>query len=182
MKRIITLIAMCLWAVSAQAQNLTNGQLVAACTACKGAPSCNTPRVGGDVGQVMAWLNGARTPATLAWFTAAPPAPVRQAPSYTQYDSLVQGKRDSWVLFLADSQDFTKAKIRNWVVDVWGSATASSNAESVLQAGTFSATNLQNALGGTLRTTGTVAALDLTYPYLAPGSAADWLVRTENCQ
>ena len=130
----------------------------------------------------MAWLNGARSPATLAWFTAAPQSAVRQAPSYTTYDSLVAGKRDSWVLFLADAQDFTKGRTRNWVVDVWGAATASSNAEAVLLAGTFNATNLQNALGGTARVTGTVSALDLTYPYTAPGSVADWLVVSANCQ
>ena len=34
--------------------------------------------------------------------------------------------------FCATSRDFTKAKIRNWVTDVWGNATAGSNAEAVL--------------------------------------------------
>jgi hypothetical protein len=180
--RILLIVALALGFITAQAQTLSNGQLATLCTACKGAAACNTPRIGGDVGQVTGWLNGARTPTTLAWYTAAPQAAVRQAPTYTTYDSLTQGKRDSWVLFLADPQDMTKAKVRNWVADVWGSATASSNAEAVLLAGTFSATNAQNALGGTSRTTGTVTALDLTYPFMAPPSAADWLVRAENCQ
>lgn len=181
-RHLIALIALCLLAFGAQAQTLTNGQLAAACTACKGAPACNAPRIAGDTGQVMAWLNGSRAPAAPAWFTAAPQAAVRQAPTYTTYDSLSQGKRDSWVLFLADPQDFTKAKIRNWVTDVWGAATGGSIAESVLIAGTYSATNLQHALGGSLRSTGAVSALDLTYPHTAPGSVADWLVVEANCQ
>jgi hypothetical protein len=181
-RRIFTVLLLALFAVASQAQTLTGPQLATACTACKAAAACNTPRLAGDTGQVMAWINGAGSPVTLAWYTAAPQAAVRQAPTYTTYDSLTQGKRDSWVLFLGDSQDFTRARIRNWVVDVWGAATAASNAEAVLLAGTFSATNLQNALGGTSRTTGTVAALDLTYPFQAPSSTADWLVVAANCQ
>jgi hypothetical protein len=94
----------------------------------------------------------------------------------------VAGKRDSWVLLLADAQDFSKAKTRNWVVDVWGAATAGSNAEAVLLAGTYSATNLQNAIGGTLRTTGTVTALDLTFAGSAAMGDAEWLVNPANCQ
>lgn len=173
--------------VPAQAQTqegkaLTNGQLATACTACKGAPACNTPRINGSVGDVMAWLNGARTPEVLAWSTSAPASAARRAPVYTTYDSLVQGKRDSWLLFLADSQDYTKAKIRNWVTDVWGPAVGGSNGEAILLAGTLGATNLQHALGGTVRSTGAVSALDLTYPYLAPDNTADWLVVAANCQ
>lgn len=180
--RALAALSLAAFVAPASAQNLTNGQLATTCTACKGAPACNTPRIAGDTGQVMAWLNGARTPATPAWFTAAPQAAVRQAPTYTTYDSLAQGKRDSWVLFLADPQDFTKARTRNWAVDVWGAATGGSNAEAVLLAGTYSATNLQHALGGTSRSTGAVSALDLTYPHMAPGSVADWLVVEANCQ
>ena len=137
---------------------------------------------GGNVGGVLTWLNGERAPATLAWSRAAPQSAVRQAPTYTSYDTLATGKRDSWVLLLADTQDFSKAKTRNWVVDVWGAATAASNAEAVLLAGTYNATNLQNAIGGTSRTTGTVTALDLTYTGAAAMGDAEWLVSPANCQ
>lgn len=180
--KIAAAVAIAAAAVNADAQTLSPSQLATVCTACKAAAACNTPRIGGDTGLVMGWLNGARVPVTLAWYPAAPIAAVRQAPTYTTYDSLIAGKRDSWVLFLADLQDFNKAKTRNWVVDIWGAATAASNAEAVLLAGTFSAANIQNALGGTSKTTGTVTALDLTYPYTAPGSVADWLVVAANCQ
>lgn len=180
-----TIIGLVLLALSALAQaqtTLSPARLATACTACKADTACNTPRVGGNVGGVLTWLNGERAPATLAWSRAAPQSAVRQAPTYTSYDTLATGKRDSWVLLLADTQDFSKAKTRNWVVDVWGAATAASNAEAVLLAGTYNATNLQNAIGGTSRTTGTVTALDLTYTGAAAMGDAEWLVSPANCQ
>lgn len=173
--------AMCLAPLVASAQDLTAPQLATVCTAVKANPAANAARIAGDTVALMAWLNGARAPAVAAWYTAAPVAAIEQAPSYTTYDALVAGKRDSWVMFLRNDRDFTRAKTRNWVVDIWGAATAASNAEAVLRAGTFSATNTQHALGGTTRTTGTVSALDLVYPSIAPQSTADWLVVSANC-
>lgn len=174
-------IALCGAAFAASAQSLTGPQLATVCTAVKANPTANAARIAGDTVALMSWLNSARTPAVLAWHTAAPVRDIEQAPSYTPYDSIVAGKRDSWVMFLRGERDFTRAKTRNWVVDVWGAAIAASNAEAVLQAGTFNATNTQNALGGTARVTGTVSALDLTYPFIAPTATADWLVVTANC-
>ena len=178
----IALPALSLLGVAQAQTTLSPARLATACTACKADAACNVPRTAGNVGGVLTWLNGERTPAALAWSKAAPQAAVRQAPAYTSYDSLATGKRDSWVLLLADTQDFSKAKIRNWVVDVWGAATAASNAEAVLLAGTYNATNLQNAIGGTSRTTGTVTALDLTYTGQAAMGDAEWLVSPANCQ
>lgn len=163
------------------AQSLTTPQLQTLCTAVKANPTANAFRLAGNSSGLDGWLNSAATPAQLAWHTAAPQAAVRQAPNYSAYDALVAGKRDSWVLLLQDSQDFTRAKIRNWVVDVWGAATAGSNAEAVLLAGTYSASNGQAALGGATRTTGTVSALDLVWPRPIPGSAADWMMSAANC-
>lgn len=181
--RITTIILLALAGLGAQAQTtLGPARLATACSACKADTACNTSRIGGDVGGVLGWLNGARTPVTLAWSKAAAQADVRQAPSYTTYDSLIAGKRDSWLLFLADPQDFSKARTRSWVTDVWGAATAASNAEAVLLAGTFNATNLQHAIGGPVRTTGTVSALDLTFAGLAAVGDAEWLVNPANCQ
>lgn len=181
-RTIIALVLLVLHALAHAQTTLSPARLATACTACKAGATCNTPRAGGNVGGVLTWLNGERTPTTLAWSKAAPQAAVRQAPTYTSYDSLVAGKRDSWVLLLADPQDFSKAKTRSWVVDVWGAATAGSNAEAVLLAGTYNATNLQNAIGGTLRTTGTVTALDLTFAGSAAMGDAEWLVNPANCQ
>lgn len=182
MTRILTIIALCLLAFGTQAQTLKPAQLVAACTACKGAAACNTPRQIGDSVSVLQWLNAARSPATPAWLTSGLPIDAEEAPSYTTYDSLVQGKRDSWMLFLRAPRDYTKSKVRLWVVDVWGAATSGSNAEAVLLAGTTSATNLQHALGGLTRSTGTVSALNLTFPGQASQDDANYVADPARCQ
>lgn len=111
----------------------------------------------GNLAGLLAWCNAAS--GTLAWLSATPTSAAEEAPTYTTYDSLAQGKRDSWVMFLRSARDFSKAKVRNWIVDVWGSATAASNAEAVLLAGTVQATNAELKFGGPTRTTGTVSAI-----------------------
>lgn len=111
----------------------------------------------GNLAGLLAWCNAAS--GTLAWVTAVPVADTEEAPLYTTYDSLAQGKRDSWLVFLRNARDFSKAKVRNWIVDVWGNATAGSNSESVLLAGTVQATNAEVKFGGPTRTTGTVSAI-----------------------
>lgn len=116
----------------------------------------------GNVPGLLAWENTAT--ATLAWNPYTTRQMYDEAPSYTTYDALAAGKRDSWERFLAaDTRNPTKAKVRNWVVDVWGNATGGSNSESILLAATFAATNAQVILGGTVKTTGTVSATDLNF-------------------
>lgn len=110
---------------------------------------------------IVAFYNAAS--ATIAWRTAASIEAVDDAPNYSNYDTLAAGKRDSWALFLTRPRDFTRQKVRNWVTDVWGAATASSNSEAILQAGTETALRIEDVLGGTVRTTGTVSALDRAY-------------------
>lgn len=112
----------------------------------------------------MNWCNTAS--GSNRWLPMADTLSVEEAPSYTSYDTLTQGKRDSWMLFLKNSRDFGKAKVRNWVTDIWGNATANSNSEAVLLAGTTSATNAQVAIGGTIKTTGTVSAVDTSFEEL----------------
>lgn len=110
------------------------------------------------------WLNTAT--ATLGWKAYVNKSTMDEAATYTTYDSLVAGKRDSWVRLLDIGEgyrDFTKNKIRNWIVDIWGSATAGSISEAILLAGTESITNAQVAIGGTVKTTGTVTATDRSY-------------------
>jgi len=106
-------------------------------------------------------LNSNVSPVQLAWVSNQLPQDSDAAPDYSLYDSLLAGKRDSWRLFLAYPRDFTKNKIRKWVTDVWGNATAGSNAELVLQAATKSITFFELMFGGTDATTGTVTAKKL---------------------
>lgn len=105
-------------------------------------------------------MNANASPTVLAWRTDVPPQSSDESATYTAFDSILAGKRDSWSLFLGFSRDFTKNKVRNWVVDVWGPAIVSSVSESVLQNATEKASRAENVLGGTLKTTGTVSALD----------------------
>jgi hypothetical protein len=127
-------------------------------------PTAAAMRTAGDVYSLHLWLNAPTDPAVLAWRNNVPPQDADQAPSYSTFDSIVAGKRDSWGFFLAFPRDFARAKVRNWVVDVWGSAGAASNAEAILLAGTEPATNAEAIFGGTQRTTGTVSALDRLLP------------------
>ena len=132
----------------------------------------------GDVPGLQAWCNAETS--TRRWLPAAPVLAAEEAPNYTTYDSLTQGKRDSWQLFLHNPRDFGRNRVRAWVVDVWGAATAGSNAELVLLAGTASATNAQVAIGGATRTTGTVTALDATFEEAVSITDATRLIFRDN--
>lgn len=140
---------------------MTNAQRTALRAAIFATPEAAALLAAGDVPGLQAWCNAETS--TRRWLPNAPVLAVEEAPNYTTYDSLTQGKRDSWELFLHNPRDFGRARVRSWVVDVWGAATAGSNAEAVLLAGTVPATNAQVAIGGATRTTGTVSALDATF-------------------
>lgn len=144
---------------------LSDGQLV---TLRAGVCADNTARAfmqAGNGPALNGWLN--TTTATLGWSTRVDAGAMDEAPAMATYDSLTQGKRDSWarILDLRDgrTRDFTKNSVRNWITDVWGSATAGSNSEKILLAGTEAATRAQNVIGGTVKTTGTVSATDRGY-------------------
>lgn len=106
-------------------------------------------------------LNSAALPNVLAWISSQLPQESDAAPNYSLYDGLVAGKRDSWRLFLAYPRDFTKNKIRKWVTDIWGNATAGSNAEAILLSATKNASYFEAMMGGADATTGTVTAKKL---------------------
>lgn len=120
-------------------------------------PTAGPMRTAGDTFALNLWCNGPS--ATLAWSETVAPQVSDEAATYTTFDSILAGKRDSWKIFLAFNRNFSKVKIRNWIVDVWGAVIASSISEAILQAGTEFATRAESALGGTSRTTGTVVAL-----------------------
>ena len=115
----------------------------------------------GNVIGLLSWCNA--DSGQRRWLPSADTLSIEEAPSYTTYDSLVQGKRDSWILFLKNPRDFGRNKVRNWVVDIWGAATAASNTEAILLAGSKVASNAQIALGGTSKATGTVTAIDTLF-------------------
>ena len=177
----LVLLASGLACTGAQAQTLKPAQLATVCTACKADAACNNPRVAGDTITVLAWLNAAKAPAQLAWRVDMQPQEIDEAATYTTFDSLTQGKRDEWRIFIGYARNFGRNKNRSVVTDVWGAATAASVAEAILQAGTYNATNAQAAVGGTSKTTGTVTALDLTYTAAAISADANWLVQAANC-
>jgi hypothetical protein len=114
-----------------------------------------------DTAGLLTWCNTATT--TRRWLSAAPVLEIEEAPLYTNYATFTQGARDSWALFLKNPRDFGRNAVRRWVTSIWGDATAGSNAEAILLAGSVIATNAQVALGGTSRNTGTVTALANAY-------------------
>lgn len=121
-------------------------------------------RTRGDTFKLMGLLNADVSPVVKAWGIAMDAPTLDDAATYTTYDSMTQGKRDEWQIFLQFApRDMSKAKNRAVVTDVWGNATAGSVAESVLNAGTENASVAENAIGGTSRTTGTVTALDRSF-------------------
>jgi len=148
-------------ACPAGSQELSNAQLNTLRASIFATPAAAALLAAGDVPGLRTWCNTATV--TRRWLPEAGALAVEEAPSYTTYDSLAQGKRDSWVLFLRSPRDFGRNKVRLWAVDVWGAATAGSNSEAVLLAGSSLATNAQVAIGGVSKTTGTVTALDATY-------------------
>lgn len=140
---------------------LTTQQLTTLRAAVFATPAAAARLSAGNVVGLMDWCNA--NSGQKRWLPAADPLSVEEAPSYTSYDSLMQGKRDSWMVFLRNARDFGRNKVRGWVTDIWGNATAGSNAEAILQAGTVNATNAQVALGGQSKTTGTVTAVDTSF-------------------
>lgn len=112
---------------------------------------------------IKAWLDAEAVPTVKAWITAQPITDTDDAPDYSTFDSLVAGKRDSWGFFLRQPRDFSRNKVRKWVTDIWGAATANSNAEAILLAATRKATNCELIFGGNDATTGTVTAKKLTF-------------------
>lgn len=111
------------------------------------------------------WCNSAKAPAVLAWGALTPSA-ARTNSDWPGFDSLTAGKRDSWGHFLAEGQDMTLPKVRKWITDVWGPATAGSASAVLLQGGTDPATNAQVAIGGVPATVGTVTAIVRAFPGL----------------
>lgn len=111
------------------------------------------------------WLNADKSPAVKAWRTSVPPEVSDEATPWANFDTITQaGKRDSWLhAFMRYPRDYSKGSIRKWITDVWGNATASSNAATILaDAGLRNITRAESILGGAATaSTGTVSAIKL---------------------
>lgn len=144
---------------------LSNAQLVTlkAAIAAQTDPAFVLLRTSGATGAMADWFNVNASPAQKAWITSQPPQDSDDAPDYSTFDSVAQGKRESWAFFLAYPRDFTRNKVRKWVTDVWGNATSGSNAEAILQAATRNAKRGELVFSSTPRSTGTVSALELSF-------------------
>jgi hypothetical protein len=118
-------------------------------------------RASGATGAMADWYNQPSN--TDAWRANVAAVESDDAPDYSTFDALAAGKRDSWALFLGFPRDFTRSKVRKWVTDVWGNATAASNAEAILQAGVEKARRGEVVFGGTVAATGTVSATKRTW-------------------
>jgi len=113
--------------------------------------------------QISDKLSGDANPVVKAWGVSVTPQAMDDAPDYNSFDVIAAGKRDSWGFLLHFSRDFNRNKTRKWITDIWGSATAASNAEAILQAGLVNATQAEATIGGATKTTGTVSGIDRTY-------------------
>lgn len=137
-------------------------------------PTAAALRTAGEGYLLLAWCNNASLVA--AWRTAAPASDSDEAATYLSYDNMTAGKRDSWSLFLRFSRDFSKAKIRTWVTDIWGNATPASISEGILKIGVEFATNAQAALGSTPATAGTVTAEVRNYDGRVNADDVAWMI------
>ena len=113
--------------------------------------------------QIAEKLSGPANPVVKAWSHNVPSADMDDAPDYTTFDAISAGKRDSWSFLLARPRDFARNKVRKWITDIWGNATAGSSSEAILQAGLTNATQAEAILGGATKTTGTVSGIDRVY-------------------
>lgn len=146
---------------------LTNAQLAAlrAGIQAETGQSIVAARQNGADNVIVAWCNGASS--TIAWNYRADGNALFGAMDMSKYNNLAAANRDSWSFFVnrADRTplDVGKAATRKAITDIWGNATAGSDAEKLLQGLTETATRGQVYVGGTARSTGTVSALDRSY-------------------
>jgi len=115
----------------------------------------------GQTGAMADWYNVASN--TDAWNTSVDKTLLNSVSTYTNYDTVVAGKRDAWALFLGSApQDMSYGKLRNTVTDVWGPIVAASVGEEILKGCRRKATRGENVFGGTVAATGTVSATKLS--------------------
>ena len=130
-------------------------------------PAFVAARTNGQTPLMTAFLNADKSPAVKAWRTSVPPEVSDESTPWVNFDTITQaGKRDSYLhAFMRYARDYSKASVRKWITDVWGNATANSNATAILtDAGLRNITRAEAILGGAnTATTGTVGAIKLAW-------------------
>jgi hypothetical protein len=121
-------------------------------------------RLRGDTIKLAGLLNLDAAGPVKAWWTPDPQV-IDEATPWANFDNITQaGKRDSYLhAFFRYPRDFSKGAVRKWVTDVWGNATAGSDAATILLAGQENASVAENVIGGTVRTTNSVSGLDRSF-------------------
>jgi len=124
-------------------------------------------RDSGATGAMADWLNMDKSPAAKAWRTNVDPRESDQATPWANFDNITQaGKRDSYLhAFMRYPRDYSANAVRKWITDIWGNATAGSDAEKILTgAGLRNITRAEAILGGSnTATTNNVTALKLAW-------------------
>lgn len=111
-----------------------------------------------DDGSLFTWLQGFTT--VSVWNEAVDARTLYEAMTVSKFDNITAGKRDAWKITLDFAPvDFTRAKRRNDLVDIWGAV----DSVPILQASTRFAKRYEEAFGGTDVTTNTVTAKKLNY-------------------
>jgi hypothetical protein len=129
-------------------------------------PGFVTARTLGQTTVMRDFYNAEAVPAVQAWRSSVPPEETDEITPWVAFDSLVAGKRESWNgAFLRFPRDYSKAAVRKWITDTWGSATVGSNAETIMRgAGLRNITRAENVLGGTnTASTNTVSSRKLSW-------------------
>lgn len=111
-------------------------------------------------------MNAAAAPAQLAWRINVTPQEADAATPWVRFDNIASaGKRDSYIhAFLRYNRDFSVNAVRKWVTDVWGNATAGSDAEAILLGcAVEDARRIEVVVGGTVKATNNVSALDRAF-------------------
>lgn len=123
-------------------------------------PAIVDARTRGATYDLSLLLSAVASPVVKAWRVDVDAQALDEGADYSAYDGVQAGKRDAWAMFLQYApRDMAKNRNRKTVTDVWGAATAGSNAEDILNGCVENAKVVEVVIGGSVASTGTVSAL-----------------------
>lgn len=151
------------------ALNLTQLQALKASIAADPALSA-LPRSTLSAVQIAIAYNADASPVEKAWISSASRQQLDSDADYSNFDSVVAGKRAAWDLFLAGTpRNMKENKARKLIEDVWGASNATNtNAFKILTACSRNITRAEALLGGSTTDSsgsgaGTVTAKKLSW-------------------